>query len=205
MGIHKKELYRSCILGFTVLFFSACGESGIAFTPSQAADHAEKLQVEQVSDGRDGSAIRTGDNGDDGNAGNEVYVHVCGAVREPGLKKLPAGSRVWDALELAGGFAEEADEAAVNLAAFLEDGSKIYFPTREETEGRREEQIDLIGINTADEKTLLELPGIGSAKAKAILNYRKEHGRFSKAEELLEVSGISEGIFEQIKDLIRID
>lgn len=132
-----------------------------------------------------------------------IFVHVCGAVRDPGLKELPAGSRVFDALELAGGFAEDADEAAVNLAGFLKDGQQLYFPAVGEQvqSAAAEGKLDL---NQADEAALRSLPGIGESRAKAICQYRREHGDFTKVEELMQVPGIKEAIYLQIKDLVTV-
>lgn len=135
-----------------------------------------------------------------------ICVHVCGAVKDPGLKELPAGSRVWDALEAAGGFTEDADQDYVNLAGFPEDGQQLYFPTREEVLDQklgREEQ-GKVDLNSADEAELCTLPGIGSSRAKAILKYRKEQGSFQSVDELLSVPGIKEGIYEQIRDLVTV-
>ncbi|MBO7340555.1 MAG: ComEA family DNA-binding protein, partial [Lachnospiraceae bacterium] len=90
----------------------------------------------------------------------------------------------------------------VNLAAFLEDGQQLYFPTKEER--LSEDQPSLININTADEEALKKLPGIGESRAKAILKYRKEHGAFAGTKDLLSVPGISETTWEQFKDLITV-
>ena len=151
-----------------------------------------------------GEALGGAAEGDSGGARATIWVHVCGAVRSPGLMEIAAGSRAGDALEMAGGFADNADTAYVNLAAFLEDGQKLYFPTEEESgtlplEEKSETKVDL---NRAGEEELCSLPGIGSSRAKAILNYRKEHGKFQSIEEVLKVPGIKEGLYEQIKDLI---
>lgn len=133
-----------------------------------------------------------------------VYVHVCGAVKEPGLKRLPEGSRVWDALESAGGFTDEADSSAVNLAAVAEDGQQLYFPVVGEEIASQEEPDGRINLNTADEQQLCTLPGIGSSRAQAILKYRKDNGKFAAPEELMQVPGIKEAIYEQICDKITV-
>lgn len=139
---------------------------------------------------------------DETEAEEYVFVHVCGAVNAPGLKKLPEGSRAFDALEMAQGFTEEADISAVNLAALVEDGQQLYFPKMQEN--REDGQDGKININTADEQTLCLLPGIGTGRAQAILKYRKEHGSFACTEELLQVPGIKEAVFEQICDSVTV-
>ena len=135
-----------------------------------------------------------------------LYVHVCGAVREPGVVALKAGSRAEDALLSAGGFLEEADQSYVNLAAFVEDGEKLYFPTVQEAEKLADEaegiKKGLVNINTADEKELCTLPGIGSARAKDIISYRETNGGFERIEDIMKVSGIKESAYEKLKDKI---
>ncbi|MBP5252522.1 MAG: helix-hairpin-helix domain-containing protein [Lachnospiraceae bacterium] len=144
-----------------------------------------------------------------------IVVYVCGCVRNPGVYELPAGSRVCDGLEAAGGFSEGADEKRINLAGMLEDGDMVFFPEvgEELAEGAsdyitgREEQSAtgaLININTAGEQALCTLPGIGSSKAQAIISYREEHGSFKDIKEIMNVNGIGENLFNQIKDLIRV-
>jgi len=99
----------------------------------------------------------------------KIFVHVCGAVKRPGVVELPPESRASDALEAAGGLLAEAQPDYVNLAARLEDAQQLYFPTREEAKLLREEQEevaeDLVNINTAGIEQLCTLPGIGEARA----------------------------------------
>lgn len=137
-----------------------------------------------------------------------IYVYVCGAVKEPGVVRLPEGSRGQDALDAAGGFAEDAAKDAVNLAAVLTDGMKLYFPTPEESpEAEREAQdrdAGLIDINTAEVELLCTLPGIGETRARAIVAYREENGAFGSVEEIMQVSGIKDGAYNKIKALITV-
>lgn len=146
-----------------------------------------------------------------------LYVYVCGAVAAEGVYSLPAGSRLVDAVDAAGGFTAEADRTYHNLAAYLSDGQKVYVPTGAETEElTAAERLDRgteseggdgkeplpVNINTADKELLMTLPGIGEAKAESILTYRKNAGPFQDAGELKKVSGIGEAMFERIKDKI---
>lgn len=133
-----------------------------------------------------------------------LYVHVCGAVNSPGLVRLPEGSRVFDALEMAEGFAPEADTSAVNLAAVVTDGQQLYFPVVGETVGEALEGTGRVNLNTADEKELCTLTGIGSSRAQAILEYRERQGGFGSIEELMKVPGIKESVYEKICDKITI-
>jgi competence protein ComEA len=144
-----------------------------------------------------------------------IVVYICGSVKNPGVYELPAGSRVCDGLDAAGGFSEGADEKRINLAGILKDGDMVFFPEAGETlaEGASDyitgteetgAQDALININTAGEQALCTLPGIGSSKARAIINYREEHGSFKDIKEIMNVNGIGENLFAQIKDLIRV-
>lgn len=143
----------------------------------------------------------------------EIYVYVCGCVQSPGVYALGPGARIYEAIEAAGGMAEEADASYVNLAQVAEDQMQIYIPSLEETasgtfardtagtEGGQEK----VDINTASADQLDALPGIGPSKAEDIINYREEHGGFSSVEELMDIPGIKSGIFDQIKDLVTVD
>jgi competence protein ComEA len=150
----------------------------------------------------------------------DIYVDVSGAVRYPGVYQLEADARVFEAIEMAGGLLEDAYTNALNQAQVLSDGQKLFVPTREEWEtgtfstsdtmsvdawqGNEAADDGLININTADETKLCELPGVGAARAQAILQYRQEHGNFASIEEIQNVSGIKSGLFEKIKDKIKV-
>ncbi len=138
----------------------------------------------------------------------QLYIYVCGAVKEPGVVVLPEGSRCADALEAVGGFAEGAATEAVNLARLVSDGEQIYFPTVEEWEMAasvlQEEAAGLVNINTADVELLCTLPGIGEAKAKSIVAYREENGSFKEMEDIMQVPGIKENAYSQIRDMITV-
>lgn len=138
-----------------------------------------------------------------------ICVHVCGRVLKPGVYSLPEGSRAGDALEAAGGFAAEAAEDYVNLAAKVADGEKLYFPHKEEAQNLQQEREDalsgIVNINLADEELLCTLPGIGEARAKDIINYRQTYGAFEKPEDIMKVNGIKSSAYEKLKDKIRVE
>ena len=134
------------------------------------------------------------------------YVHVCGAVRTPGVYELAEGSRGCDAIAAAGGFTEQAAEDFLNLAQPVWDGQKLYVPGQEEAKVLSEsgQENGRININTASREQLMTLPGIGEARAEAILKYRREAGPFLVIEDIMKVSGIKEAAFLKIKDDITV-
>lgn len=142
-----------------------------------------------------------------------LFIYVCGQVRRPGVYELPEGSRICDALEAAGGLTELASPDYWNLARLLADGEMLFFPTEEEAQERQAPGQEPSGaaadgrvnINTADADRLMALPGIGEARAAAIIAYRGRHGAFSCGEDIMQVSGIGNALFESIKDFITVD
>lgn len=147
----------------------------------------------------------------------EIYVDVCGAVARPGVYRLEAESRVFQAIEKAGGLLPQAAGTYVNQAQSLGDGQQVYIPTKEEVkeqpspmertkeEGAEVQEEDArVNLNTADAEALMTLTGIGQSKAEAILAWREENGGFSSIEEILNVPGIKEGTFQKIKDNIEV-
>ncbi len=151
-----------------------------------------------------------------------IYVHICGAVNAPGVYQLPAGSRIADAVFYAGDFSPDAAKDYLNLAKPVLDGEKIYVPNKEEAEqifleksligllesegdlpGEKSESGGFVNLNTAGVDELMTLPGIGRAKADAILSYRREHS-FSSCEELMQVPGIKQSVYEKIRDNITV-
>lgn len=137
----------------------------------------------------------------------EIRVHVCGAVKEPGVVSLPAGSRAEEALLAAGGFAENAWRDYVNLAERVEDGQKLYFPTLEEAGSLVElESADgRVNINTADVFALCTLPGIGESRAKDIIAYREANGAFKNCEDIMKVPGIKTSVYSKISGMIKVE
>ena len=134
-----------------------------------------------------------------------VLVHVVGEVAEPGLVELPAGARVAEAVEAAGGASRKADLAALNLARPVEDGEQVHVPRRGEQAGAAPTAADpRLDLNSADAASLEALPGIGPVLAERILAWRAEHGRFRSVEELQEVAGIGPKLFAQLAPLVRV-
>ena len=137
-----------------------------------------------------------------------ICVYVCGEVRNPGVYELEAEARAAAAVEAAGGMTEEAAESWLNLAEHLTDGQKIEVPSREQEEKLKEEALEaqssLVNLNQASAEELTTLRGIGESKAEDILKYRETHGGFQTIEELMQIPGIKERVFEKIKDQITV-
>ena len=136
----------------------------------------------------------------------EIYVQVSGAVKRPGVYHLPEGSRIFQAVEMAGGITDLADFDSINQAEVLSDGQMVYVYEEGEVATVLEQQKDdgKIDLNTATKEQLMTLPGVGASKADSIISYRESCGGFQKIEDLMEIEGIKEGVFSKIKDLIKI-
>lgn len=147
---------------------------------------------------------------------NQIYVHICGSVNNSGVYMCDSNSRLFEVIELAGGFTQEADETYLNLVEKISDGQRIYVPSKEEVLTGNIENISqvnnnqaqsniatsLININTASKEQLMTLPGIGEAKALDIISYRSTNGNFKNIEDIKNISGIKESAYSKIKDLI---
>ena len=142
-----------------------------------------------------------------------IQVHVAGEVMQPGLYHLPEGANVQDAIEVALGATENAGLDLINLATILNDGQRITIPPKTDPQNSLEiperssglQVKGLININTASQEELESLPGIGEVKARAIIDYRTQNGYFLNLEELLNVAGIGQKTYDQLKDLITIN
>ena len=128
-----------------------------------------------------------------------LSVYISGEVLFPGVYQLPPGSRVRDAIEIAGGFLTSADTDSINQAALLIDSSHIIIMPLLFEENQQTYEIN---INTASITELESLPRIGTTFAKNIVDYRLEHGPYLSIEEIQKVPGIGPVTFDKIKDLI---
>lgn len=140
-----------------------------------------------------------------------IVVYVCGAVHNPGIYELAKGSRVFQAVALAGGFTETASAVSVNQAQKLEDAQQVRIPTVAEAASLSESETGMaaapqqININQADSEKLTELTGIGPSRAMDIIRYREQNGPFKSIEEIKNVNGIGDKTYEKIKADITID
>nr|WP_286181287.1 helix-hairpin-helix domain-containing protein [Bacillus sp. ISL-37] len=136
---------------------------------------------------------------------------IKGAVVNPGVYEINEGGRVIDLIELAGGLAKDADPAAINFALYVQDEMAIYVPRiGENVSAALPVQVGeaagngTVNLNSAGSSELQTLPGIGPAKAEAIIEYRETNGPYKSIEDLKEISGIGDKTFEKLKDLISV-
>ena len=140
-----------------------------------------------------------------------IDVFISGCVNNPDVYTLKKGSIIKDAVEMAGGFSENACRDYVNLAKRLESGEHIIIPSQDEAGSLKPIQVEdapsgssLVNINKASKEELMSLPGIGERKAEAIIKYRNSKS-FSNIEDIMNISGIKEAAFSKIKDKICIN
>lgn len=179
---------NSCILLVSLVMLWGCAKDSLQY----------------VETGTGAVCVSESDVAETENADYDVItVHICGEVYFPGVYTIYRGSRIYEVVKLAGGFTVLADTEAVNQAKEVSDEEQIYIPSIYEKEETSDEQ-GLINLNTADEAALCTIPGIGSTRAKQILEYREKNGDFQKKEDIMNVTGIKEGIYEQIAPYITV-
>ena len=146
-----------------------------------------------------------------------IYIHICGAVKEPNVYEVEQNTRLISLIKLAGGLTEDAAGDYVNQAALVQDGQQIYIPTKEEVEGMTPTNYEVnessdnvivsskVNINTATMETLMTLSGIGESKAKSIIAYRQDNDGFKAIEEIKNIDGIKDAVYNKIFDLITVN
>lgn len=221
-----KRRYQRCgrlgLLIFVFSFFILLGGCGFAKQSGDmllSAGDKESVSYNTDSDGTDGKTEPEEALVATEQKPQALAVYVCGAVVKPGVYELTEGARVVDALLLAGGYRSDAASEYLNQAEYVEDGQRLYVPTEEEAhqledgtdrlEDRTSQRdgTDASGkldINKASQEELMTLPGIGQAKAQAIIEYRNEHGQFTSIEELKNINGIKDGVYNKVKDNITV-
>lgn len=150
------------------------------------------------------------------NQNSKIYVYICGCVKKPGVYPCAEGTRVYEIIDMAGGLTEEAYVQALNLADIVEDKDKIYIPDMESFQNQENlsdnsigikdssKKSSLININTASLSELITLPGIGESRARDIIEYRTQYGKFNIKEDIMKISGIKEAAYSKIKDYITV-
>lgn len=203
--------FTGCLL-LTVLLLCGCrAESDLVITGGEPEISESEISDSEIPDpGQSSVQEETTDT---------VFVQVSGAVRSPGVYELPAGSRVFEAIQSAGGMTDDAAADSVNQAVEVSDGDMIVLCTLQEWEQAKSQQTELISgdlsglqqetdgrinINTADVTQLCTIPGIGESRAQSIVTYREQNGAFGAVEDIMKVSGIKDGLFQKIKDKIKV-
>ncbi|GAA0482905.1 ComEA family DNA-binding protein [Salinibacillus aidingensis] len=201
MKVNKQILFKIWLGSIIVTFMLI-----LIFTSNNQDDMKVVKEDTGVADS-DSNLVEEKDlNAEEKKKNSAIVVDIKGAVKNPGVYELTANARVDDAITMAGGLSETADPLSVNLAEKVYDEMAIvvleanqYREAEEKSDGSSK-----IRINDASAEELMELRGIGEAKAQAIIQYREENGRFRNTEELVNVSGIGEKTVENFKDEILI-
>ena len=188
---------NTIILLLAVVGICVCG--GIWLCQGKQVKPAEEI----VSEGMNDSLTQQTAEPEDG----QIYIHIVGAVKKPGVYTFQKKPRVIEVVEKAGGFTKDAVTAEINQAELVEDGTQLAIASQKdfkEKDGQQAEQTETgkVNLNTAAKEQLMTLTGIGEAKAIAIIAYREEKGKFQKPEDLMNIPGIKEGVFDKIKSQI---
>ncbi|MFD9128844.1 ComEA family DNA-binding protein [Kitasatospora sp. NPDC059571] len=192
-------LDRRAALGLAALLLLAVGYAVQHFW----LNRPEPVAVPAATSTGSPPAASHGPSGPPGAPAPTVVVDVAGKVEHPGLRTLPTGSRVADALRAAGGALAGTDTDGLNLARVLNDGEQILVGAPSAPGGAAGSAPGaLLSLNQATLEQLDALPGVGPTLAQRILQYRRQHGPFRSVDQLREISGIGERKYADIKDLL---
>lgn len=214
----KRKICEGVLCIFVCMVFLGCGRNSKqefeefelaanGLLQTETMETVGMAEMTETSEGEHQKALQE----------KECYLYICGEVKNPGVYRLSQGKRLVDAIALAGGFTDEADENYWNLAEPVTDGIRILVPSKEEAaqtpskdepfskaESPSDDENGKININTADASELTRISGIGESRARSIVEYRTEHGNFSSIEEIKNVSGIGDALFQKMKDFITV-
>lgn len=216
-------LCAGIILGAGIFYLRSnniAQEQKMSFAPnSTAVENSGGSSFDSESAGIDHSITKESIREEKQGGQAEYAVYICGAVKHPGVYHFAYMARVCDVIEAAGGLKKNAAATSVNQARYIVDGEQIQILTRKQAKVEQL-QVDngasadaqdggstasaLVNINQAMETELMTLPGIGQSKAKAIIDYRTQNGDFGSTEDIMKVTGIKKGVYEQIKDSITV-
>ena len=217
--MNRKNVILTVLFLLCLNLFTGCNQGNKAeVTVSYDISTNEETDVQQSVKSSEPDSDESKENDNSSSDTNEnIVVYVCGAVNLPGVYTLTSKQRIADAVSAAGGFSDDAQTDAVNLAGIPCDGDKIRIPFQgeeinennsaeeQDSENNSEIKDDRININTADKSLLMSISGVGEAKADAIISYREKNGNFTAVEEIMNIEGIKEGVFNKIKDKICVN
>ncbi len=202
--VYWAKLDAKSLLAITVIAVSAVILSFIWWSgskwkidPGMRPESAESLLVEKISITPSFST--------------EIYIHIYGEVNSPGVYQLPSGSRVFEALDLAGG--QSTDRILeINLAQILQDGDQVFIGEESllatnggsTNKAHTNQKNACININVADSNALDALPGIGPVMAQKIIDWREQNGNFKNISDLNKVKGIGTAKFAELEKLVCI-
>lgn len=188
---------NTIILLLAVVGICVCG--GIWLYQEKQVQLAETIVSEETNDSLAQQTAETEE--------GQIYIHIVGAVKKPGVYTFQKKPRVIEVVEKAGGFTKDAVTAEINQAELVEDGTQLTIASQKDSKERDGQQAGQaettkVNLNTATKEQLMTLTGIGEAKAIAIIAYREEKGKIQKPEDLMNIPGIKEGVFDKIKSQI---
>lgn len=212
----KRYFIYNAVLMMLFMLLCGCGQE------NEPLYFSEEDVVSETSDGVEAAEAPEAASGKNADP-KKISVYICGAVAHAGVYELEPDSRVYQVIDLAGGFAENAATDQINQAERVNDGQMIRIETQEEAQQRKEagevsaQEVQAesagqttvlsggrVNINTAAKEELMTLPGIGASKADSIIKYREANGAFQKIEDIMQITGIKEGVFQKIRDAITI-
>jgi len=211
---YDEKIYKSTMF-FMHLPVGSCGEKENVYFQSETSV-AETQRSEAVPETDDTQISE-----ENGIQTEKCFVYICGAVNTPGVYEVTQNARLYEVIEAAGGLTEDAAEESVNQAREIVDGEMVRILTQEEAakdgleeagertetgvDGETAQDSDgRIDLNLATAAELMTLSGIGQTKADSIIRYREKNGSFSSVEEIKQVEGIKEGVYNRIKDHIKV-
>ncbi len=196
----NQDKMKYLLIGFAVVI---CGIFWIFVEKKETISPKEQMES---SEGKETAKGETEDSG-------KIYIHIVGEVKTPGVYVFEQKPRVVEVVEKAGGFTKNAVKSGINQAELVEDGTQIIIASKkkkqssggeESQQSREQETSGRLDINAAGREELMTLAGVGESRAKDIISYREKNGRFHKIEDIMNVPGIKSGIFERIRDQIRV-
>ncbi len=193
-----------CLISFGAYYF----DEGVDLFHLNSVNLVKKDETSEEKE--DGSQVKTAKSdakldGDLEKDDKTCIVYLTGEVKNAGIYEIKEESRLYELIDMAGGFTEDADRDAVNLARFLFDGEQIHIYPKtdigaDDVTDAVQAKSAKVSINTGDVEALSSLKGIGESRAQDIIDYRQKNGPFKRLEDIMQVKGIKDSLFNKIKD-----